>query len=193
MTPLVAFLPLTRPISSAFRMDEVPAMRSGLLDEAGTSDESSLITVAALLRTFSKEACDVAARYTRAKGRKLITGRDMRYALMYCARTFFSMEQSDLETRVQEEVLAMQEESTDDEEVSTDEEGEDEGGEEEEEVEATSPAPPNDEEGGHYTGTVDEADRKHAARVDKVVEVWHLWNPDDPVHKLLKRAIDKTG
>ena len=35
--------------------------------------------------------------------------------------------------------------------------------------------------------------RQLSRNVDLVVENWHLWNPEDPVECLIKRAVDKTS
>ena len=35
-------------------------------------------------------------------------------------------------------------------------------------------------------------DERLAHQIDIIVGVWELWQPEDPVHRLLKRAIDNT-
>ena len=38
----------------------------------------------------------------------------------------------------------------------------------------------------------DAADLTLVRHVDAIAPTWHLWNPEDPVHQLIKRAIDNT-
>ena len=94
----------------------------------------------------------------------------MRRALMYTARTFLS-NKPNLEELVRDECVAMEEDEGDEEE----EEEEEEEAEEEGEEEGEEPCP---------------EDVQLCKHVDAVVERWHLWNPEDPVYSMLKRAID---
>lgn len=145
-------------------------LRTGLVGEVEEEEETHLVTVAALLRAFAKDAIGVAGRYACGQRRRVVTGTDMRGALMYCARTFFEQGDAALAARVEDESAAMQRE----EEVSEEEE-ESEGEEEECEGEEASAA--------------DVALVRH---VDAIVDAWPLWEPIDPVHVLIKRAIDRT-
>lgn len=142
--------------------------------------QDTLHTVAALMRAFSKAAIVVAGRYTHAHSRNVVTGADMRAALMYCARTFFETEDAELTALVEAEMAEMHaEDSADETEGSDGTETEGSDAEDEEEV---------------YTGTLpEEADVALARHVDAIVAAWPLWTPDDPVHVLIKRAIDQTS
>lgn len=156
----------------------IPHMRTGLVGET-EEDLEPMNTVAALLRVFMKESMTVAGRCTLADGRRSVTAMDVKNALMYCARTFF--EKECLETLVSEERAIM-----DDEEEDEDEDEEEDDDEEEDE----------DEEEDDYGASTDDVatERDHQLRrnVQTIVAHWHLWKPEDPVHQLIKRAIDNT-
>lgn len=156
----------------------IPQMRTGLIGEVDESAGAKhMETVAATLRIFMKDAIRVAGRYTIACERREVTDRDMKLALMYCARTFFQRSDNELAEDVTNERLLMEDESDDGEESDEEEEesGEEESGEEEEE---------------DLTPT--DADRQLRRNVDTVAQHWCRWDPEDPVHILIKRAIDNT-
>lgn len=160
-------------------------LRSGIVGEdASVVDDTTLTTVAGLLRAFSKEACVVAGHYTQGKGRRKVTGHDMKCALMYCARTYFSKDDKDLSYRLQTEIEAMREED----EEESGEEGDEESEEEEDEGEEEE----EEDEGEEEQCKRDPKDVQLAHNVDCIVNVWDKWQPEDPVHQLLKRAIDNT-
>lgn len=153
-------------------------------------EDETLLTVMALMKTFSEDALRTAGRYTYGCGRNEVTGVDMRRALMYEARMFFQQDEARLVERVlesKEELKEMSEE----EESGEEEEG---SGEEEEESGETS----REEE---YKG-VDEPRatedlatcQRLVKQVDAVTEKWHLWTPDpsDRIHCLIKSAIDNV-
>jgi Mg-chelatase subunit ChlI len=152
------------------------------------------------MRVFMKDAIVVAGRYTCAQGRNSVSGEDMQRALKYCARTFFQRDDNDLADVVRREQEEMQNESTgedeeseeEDEEDEEDEEGEEgEEGEEDEESE-NEIKESEDEDDETYTGVPDPSDVQLARNVDTVVQHWDAWQPEDPVHVLIKRAIDNT-
>ena len=150
----------------------VPKMRSGLAGEVSDDPrmEQTMETVTALLRLFCKRSVEVAGSYALGNGRRVVTERDMRCSLQYVARTFFSA--PDLESDVERELGAMaEEEGSEGEEGSQGEEG----------SEGSEGSPPSP----RY--------RQLSRNVDLVVENWHLWNPEDPVECLIKRAVDKTS
>ena len=154
-------------------MDQVRA-RSGQVGEveASEAEQRTGETVLALLRLFSKEATRTACEYATGQGRRVVGGADMRRALMYQARTFFEQGDAALYGRVADEEAEMRRE-----EDEEDEEGEEES--------ADDDAPDvSDAERAAYTATV-----RH---VDAIAATWHLWEPTDPVHVLIKRAIDNT-
>lgn len=162
-------------------------IRTGLVGEVEENTEHTN-TVIALMRVFMKDAIVVAGRYTCAQGRNSVSGADMQRALKYCARTFFQRGDDDLADIVRREQEEMQNESTDEEEESED-------GDEatDEEVESTGES---EEDEGHedetYAGVPEPSDVQLARNVDTVVQHWDAWNPEDPVHAIIKRAIDNT-
>ena len=165
-------------------------LRTGLLDEGDERVDDTLETFAALMRVFAKDALVVAGKITAADGRREVRAVDMKHAMMYCARTFFEQQDGDLRARVEQEIEKMQDEESGDGESG--EEGEQSGEEESEEESAEDGAcvdgPWHDvplEERASY-----ESLGKH---VRAIVDTWHLWAPTDPVHVLIKRAIDATA
>lgn len=161
-------------------------IRTGLVGEVEESTEHT-DTVIALMRVFMKDAIVVAGRYTCAQGRNSVSGVDMQRALKYCARTFFQRDDNDLADVVRREQEEMQNESTDEEDESTD--GDE--GETDEDAESTDESEGEGEE-DTYGGVPDPSDVQLARNVDTVVQHWEAWQPDDPVHALIKRAIDNT-
>lgn len=188
-----------------------PTMRAGLVGdiEASDAERDVVDTVGGLMRAFATDACVIAGRYACAHRRRVVSGDDMRRALMYCARTFFEKYGDDeLVERVQREI---DDERGDEEEGES---GEDSGEEEEgesgedsgEEEEGESGEGIGDEEEGESgesgeescdesdpDATPDESDTQLAKHVDVIAQTWHLWEPDDPVHRLIKEAIDNTA
>lgn len=147
---------------------------SGLVDPSAP-EQATVETVGALLRTFMKDAIAVSGRYAHAHGRRVVTARDTRCALMYCARTFFEQDESVLARRVEDEVVEMGEEESEEEDSEDDEDSAEEEEASGEEV---------------VTAAVSPEDAALARHVDAVVASWPRWEPTDPVHLLIKRAID---
>ena len=160
-------------------------LRTGLVGEE-VDDGAAETTVIALMRVFMKDAILVAGRCTCAQGRRTLTGEDMQRALKYCARTFFERDEQDLSEVLERERREMDEEDEEDdgEEDEEDDEEDDEENDEEDDEE---------DEGEEYQGDPDPSDVQLSRNVDTVVEHWHRWTPDDPVHALIKRAIDNTS
>jgi len=210
----------------------IPAsLRTGFGLHPDSKDEGQRETVVALVRIFSREACVIAGRCVLARGGRIVGADDIRAALMYCARTFFShTDEAELFRLVNEEKVKMKdeeglegeeiedEEGLEEEEIEEEEEEieEEEEGLEGEEIEEEEEEIGEEEEGlegetiGKEEGDSEEEkdkrrelgdegkDRKDvlfedlrlAKQVDAVVAVWHLWEPEDEVLALLKRAID---
>jgi len=210
----------------------IPAsLRTGFGLHPDSKDEGQRETVVALVRIFSREACVIAGRCVLARGGRIVGADDIRAALMYCARTFFShTDEAELFRLVNEEKVKMKdeeglegeeiedEEGLEEEEIEEEEEEieEEEEGLEGEEIEEEEEEIEEEEEGlegetiGKEEGDSEEEkdkrrelgdegkDRKDvlfedlrlAKQVDAVVAVWHLWEPEDEVLALLKRAID---
>ena len=166
----------------------LPRMRSGVAGEIRYDQETQMLTtLVALLRMFAKDSVTIAGRYTRAKRRRCVKARTMRKSLMYCARTFFNQDDQTMQNRINEEIQLMNEE----EDESDGEEGEEEEeeGEEEEEEEDEEGEEEGSEECIEEPSPIDLALVDH---VDKIDETWNSWKPTDPLHAMLKRAIDAT-
>lgn len=171
--------------TSTLQMERLPdLLRSGFDTHVEDADNGTVTTVIALLRVFALDASTIAGKYAEAHGRNVVTGNDMRSALMYCARTFFEQEDGTLATRVHEEVVRMndEEEGEESEESEDDEEYDDSDSEKNEDDEGTG------ETGGGENGE----NPRLVQHVNAIVKTWHLWCPEDPVHQLIKRAIDNT-
>ena len=165
-------------------MSSTPAvLRTGLFGASSDASDDSLRTALGILHAFAAEACRVSGKYAHAHGRRRVTGDDMQRALKFCARTYFSKPQDELEADLNDARRWQDEEegeegSEDGEEEESEEEGEEESEEEsEDEV---------------FRGTASPETVRTAARVDAVAEAWARWHPDDPVHQIIKRAIDRT-
>ena len=171
-------------------------IRTGLVGEVEESTEHT-DTIIALMRVFMKDAIVVAGRYTCAQGRNSVSGVDMQRALKYCARTFFQRDDNDMADVVRREQEEMQNENTDEEstdgERETDEgEGSTDGERETDEDAESTDENKGDGEEDTYAGVPDPSDVQLARNVDTVVHHWDAWRPDDPVHALIKHAIDNT-
>ena len=93
------------------------------LDQSAADREE---TIVALMRVFTKEACEVAAVCAQETGRRNIGAEDIRRALMFVSRTFFQTKSDEeLHAVVTEERAAMQDETDDD---GTDDDGTDDDG-----------------------------------------------------------------
>jgi Mg-chelatase subunit ChlI len=170
-------------------------LRTGLVGETETSEleQNAVETTIALLRMFSREALLVAGRVVAARGERVVKEGDMRDALMYCARTF--LQQTDervLAARVQEEVQNMRDESDEEDGEESDEDS-DEDSDEEAGEETESGEEGGGEEGGDDAAPPSPKDVALARHVRAVVATWSQWHPTDPVHAMLKRAIDQTA
>ena len=168
---------------------------AGLAGDVGPSaaEVDTGETVAALLRVFMKDALVVAGRCALAERRRSVRAAGMRDALMYCARTFFDKDPAEMLRVVEAERAAMRDEEG--------EEGEEASGEEASGEEASGEEEASEEEASEETGEGGEdrgdeepaaADVQLARNVATIVAHWHLWAPTDPVHVLIKQAIDRT-
>ena len=201
--------------SSLVLRHEIMSMRTGVLGEGDASEDEvqTMMTAAALLRTFAKDACDVAARYACAHRRREVTGSDMRSALMYCARTFFEQDDATLSTRIDAEMAIMKDESSnegDSDEGDSDKGDGDEGdrdeGDRDEGESDKGESDKGDSDKGESGGRKEKGEENNAVvgahdgpqdslfvkKVELIVATWNLWQPTDPVHQLIKRSIDQT-
>jgi hypothetical protein len=184
-------------------------MRTGLVGEVAPSDAALELetTYHALLRIFCRDALVVSGRYSVARGVREVDGATMRAALMYCARTFFEQDEAALQARLAEETARMDEEESSDAEAEEAESdgsggggesgGSDEGaGDEAEEDESGGGGGESDEESDGGIDVGDDGgprDLALARHVDAIVAAWPQWQPEDPLHRLIKRSIDDTA
>ena len=154
-------------------------MRSGLMGEVPDEPGIDIEAIQMLMLAFSREAMVVAGRCTVADRRNTVTALDMKQALMYCARTFFEHSDDELVRRINEARELMAGEDEDEDEDEEEEEEEEEEDEDEDETGCTeTPVSPRDV-----------ALRRN---VETIATHWHLWNPSDPMHLMIKRSIDNT-
>jgi hypothetical protein len=106
----------------------------------------------------------LAAHYAKATGRDCITPKDMRYGLMYAARTVTGKQIGSLFPEIYEQ-------------SDTDEEDEEEEDEDEEEPEWI-----------RYEGT----DNEHAIKMNECADTWDEWEPESPAEAALKNAVNKA-
>jgi hypothetical protein len=112
----------------------------------------------------------LAAHYAKATGRDCITPKDMRYGLMYAARTVTGKQVGSLFPEIYEE-------SDSDEEGSEGSRPEEEDENEEEE-----------EKWIRYEGT----DNEHAIKMNECADTWDEWEPESPAEAALKNAVNKA-
>lgn len=159
------------------------------LDQSAADREE---TIVALMRVFTKEACEVAAVCAQETGRRNIGAEDIRRALMFVSRTFFQTKSDEeLHAVVTEERAVMQDETDDDEtdDDGTDDDETDDDDDDGTDGDGTDGDDETDGDDGTITNSVNET-ANLSARVQAVVDGWHAWTPNDPVHVMLKRAID---
>lgn len=138
-----------------------------------------------ILKILADEAMSTAERFVKTCGRTIITGNDMYYALMYEAHEFF---QKDFDARFYEEFEKESQHT-----YMTDEESEDDDEESDEEAEKNDDSTVQEIKHEAYTlECVIPQDSGFHSKVIKYATEWRDWFPEDPVHKMIKDAIDKT-
>ena len=126
-----------------------------------------------ILKILTEESIKTAQRFVNTCGRTIVTGNDMYYALMYEAHEFF---QKDFDARFYDELEDAQHLSD-----------ESDGEEDNEEI--------NSDEVNNEVYTIEcviPQDSGFHKKVLKYATEWRDWFPEDPVHKIIKDAIDKT-
>ena len=160
-------------------------MRTGFgYVEESQAEKDTEVKIVCLLRIFTRESLELAARYARAHGRWKVKDEDMGKTLRYVARTL--LHSDSLQEKYEAELKAMQEEETSEEEDGEEEDGEEEDGEEEEGEEEEG-----EEEDGEEDGEEEqEKNKSFATKIDFVCDNWALWKPTDRIETLLKNAVD---
>jgi histone H3/H4 len=163
-----------------------------------------------IMSVLSEEALKTSERFAKACGREVVTADDMHHALMYETHEFF---EKDIErrflTRLQEERQHTYEtddegeegerEGDDEDEREGDDEDEREGDDEDEregDDEDERESEENEESEKNKESFTNDccvpSERSFHAKVLRYADEWNQWTPEDPVHILMKNAIDKT-
>lgn len=130
--------------------------------------ESLLETADDLLRPVMEAAVVLAAHYAKATGRDCVTSMDMRYGLMYASRTIAGKQQGSIYPEIYDE---------EDSEEDSEDGWETASGEDEEEPE---------EPFRRYEGT-----EELPAKMNECADTWDAWEPETPLDRMLKNAVDK--
>lgn len=111
-----------------------------------------------------ESAMILAAEYSKACGRDVLTGMDMQYALKYCAMNVTGRQIGTLFPEIYED----ESDSENEEEIETVEE--------------------NENDFTRYSG-----DNELYNRVNDAVDTWDDWVPSSPIEELLKKSVDKNA
>ena len=184
----IIFKVLSQNISEAMD-DRFSFMRSGLGNDVIDTgpDVDTIRMIVSLMTILMEEATHSGAKFAKACGRTLITGRDVVAALKYEAHFFW---EKDFDERVLER---FQEERQHTYETDEDTEEESIASGSGDEVQPDKSEEKFQEEEETYTESLcDPQLREFHANVLRVCREWPLWAPTDPAKLLLKNAIDKT-
>lgn len=160
-------------------MSPVPSMKTGfspLVEPDAGPDKDFLRAVVALMHVLCEEAVGSAARFSACCGRRIITGQDTLLALKYESHKFWH---KPIDQRFLEHLEEEKTHTYDTDEESDEDEGEESGEEQEEEK--------------YHTLAKVEHDRPFYEEVMQIQRDWDAWNPEDPVKRLLKNAIESTA
>ena len=147
-------------------------MKSGLGGEREVNlSEEFLVKVQRTLQVLIEKSFESAIIYCKASGRTGITAEDMKYAMIYECHEFW--ERQDLEERVDELYNESDEDS--DEETS-----------DEDDIEFM-----NEENMEPFT-KAENGINEQIDKMNRYVETWDTWNPQDPLISSLKNAINAT-
>ena len=157
-------------------MGDFSFMRSGhemLEGQEPDMDVDFVRMVVSMMTILCEEAVHTAQKFVQMCGRSTISAQDTLIALKYESHFFWD---KDIDERF---VQRLQDERRHTYETDEDESSEDDA--------------PSDEEEEAYTDSFVSGDR---ALYDVIMETsrkWDEWEPDDPVKRMLKCAIDKTA
>ena len=149
-------------------------------DEPVELDQGMMLNVRALLTMFTEDAIRTAGKYAIASSRNVVDDEDMRRALKYVARTFF--EHPDMESRFAVARRECEEEES---------ESEDSGDNADDSDDADAIALENPTARENPFASADDA-AEFCKKIEECTATWDAWEPTDPVHALVKRAIDNT-
>ena len=139
--------------------------------------------VVSLMSILCEEALKSGAKFAETCGRRKIVERDIVLALKYESHAFW---EKDIDDRFIEK-LAEERRHTYDTESD-----ESEADEAEDEAEADEAEADEADEAEEYTTEFVSGDYAFHSRVTSIDRSWIDWNPDDPVKRLLKAAIEKS-
>ena len=186
------------------RMSDFSFMRSGVAgdvvpDDGGTDFMRKVVSILAVL---SEEAVSTAERFVKACGRTVVTSEDMLYALRYESRAFWD---KDIADRFFERLREERQHTYDSEEEDGEEDEEEDDGDDEEDDEEDEDEEDEDEEEDEEDDDEEDGDYENKFALKALAEAdfhnnvmsstagWQEWQPDDPVKRLLKQAIDNTA
>jgi len=116
-----------------------------------------------ILLPVMESAMILAAEYSKACNRTIMTGADLQYALRYCAINITGRQVGSLFPEIYE-----QESDSDDEEIEIIEE--------------------NEDDFTRYSG-----DNELYNKVNDAFDNWDSWIPSSPIEDMLKKAVDKNA
>tara|TARA_Y100001936_G_scaffold112836_1_gene110833 strand:- start:499 stop:1014 length:516 start_codon:yes stop_codon:yes gene_type:complete len=164
-------------------MSDYSFMKSGRsVESSGDMDVDTMHKLVALVKTLMEDALKSAEQFVYACGRTVIQDRDITMALKYETHEFLLQGES-LDSKFQKNLqdeMNHTYETDDDEDSSDDEWGENEGEDEKE----------------TYTLSLKSNDPKLMelhGKFMKYHDEWPTWDPEDPISKFMKNAVDKTS
>jgi len=119
-----------------------------------------------ILLPVMESAMILAAEYSKACNRTIMTGADLQYALRYCAINITGRQVGSLFPEIYEKESDSDEE--DEEEIETVEE--------------------NEDDFTRYSG-----DNELYNKVNDAFDNWDSWIPSSPIEEMLKKAVDKNA
>jgi hypothetical protein len=158
-------------------------MRTGLLNEPSV-DPQLLQKISNILTFFMEKAVVLSAQYAHAAGRNTLTSTDVKYALQYQSQHFNGIIESedDLESKLDQYQNETETES------ETDDDTDDESETESETDDDTDDDTDTDDE--EFT-RCDDSEDPLIQEMNRCHDQWEQWEPQDPLHKLLKKAVDQ--
>ena len=144
--------------------------------------EELVLKIEAILCELMQSAMVTAGEYANSAKRNCVTSTDMRYAMIYEAHEFWN--RPDLEEKMVEHMKHLQEDDLEEDESEYEFCSDDEDNEEEP-LSKSQDSDPDDA----FCRASDGVSAK-IALINKYVDEWASWNPDDPIKSALKNAID---
>jgi len=118
-----------------------------------------------ILLPVMESAMVLAAEYSKACGRNILTGMDLQYSLRYCAINITGRQIGSLFPEIYENESDSEEEEEDFETVEE-----------------------NEDDFTRYSG-----DNELYNKVNDAYDNWHKWVPSSPIEEMLKKSVDKNA